>query len=42
MRVVILPDEKTAFGKLTEIIITAIREKPDLVLGLSPCIQVVP
>jgi glucosamine-6-phosphate deaminase len=42
MKVVILPDEKTVCGKLTEIIITAVREKPDLVLGLSPCIQVLP
>ncbi|MFH2068465.1 MAG: glucosamine-6-phosphate deaminase [Candidatus Omnitrophota bacterium] len=42
MKVVILPDEKTVCHKVTEIIIAAIREKPDLVLGLSPCAQVLP
>ena len=42
MKIVILPNEKTVYGKLTEIIITVVREKPDLVLGLSPCAQVFP
>ncbi|MFA5393715.1 MAG: glucosamine-6-phosphate deaminase [Candidatus Ratteibacteria bacterium] len=42
MKVVILPDEKTVCAKLTEIIITAVREKPDLVLGLSPSTQILP
>ncbi len=42
MKVVILPDEKTVCGKLTEIIVAAVMEKPDLVLGLSPCTQVSP
>ena len=42
MKLVILPDEKTVFGKLTEIITTAVREKPDLVLGLSACPQILP
>ena len=42
MKVVILPDEKTVCGKLTETIIAAVREKQDLVLGLSPCTQVLP
>jgi glucosamine-6-phosphate deaminase len=42
MKVVILPDAKTVYGKLTELITTAVREKPDLVLGLSPCSQILP
>jgi glucosamine-6-phosphate deaminase len=42
MTVVILPDEKSILGKLTETIIAAVREKPDLVLGLSPCPQILP
>jgi len=42
MKVVILSDEKTVSNKLTEIITAAVREKPDLVLGLSPCTQVLP
>ncbi len=42
MKVTILPDEKSVFIKLTEIIIAAVKEKPDLVLGLSPCTQVLP
>ena len=42
MKVVILPDEKSVFGKLSEIITTAVREKPNLVFGLSPCAQVLP
>ena len=42
MKVIILPDEKTVCHKLTEAIISAVREKPGLVLGLSPCAQVLP
>lgn len=42
MKVVILPDEKTVCHKVTEIIVGAVKEKPDLVLGLSPCTEVSP
>jgi glucosamine-6-phosphate deaminase len=42
MKIIILPDEKTACDKLAEIIITAVKEKPDLVLGLSTRTQVLP
>lgn len=42
MKLIILPDKKTVCGKLTEIIVSAVKEKPDLVLGLSACPQVLP
>ncbi len=42
MKVVILPDEKTVCGTLTGIIVSAVREKSDLIIGLSPASEVLP
>src|SRR3989339_1252095 len=42
MKVVILPSDKMVCSKLTETIICAVKEKPDLILGLSPCNEVLP
>jgi len=42
MKVTILPSEKTVCCKLTEIIVSAVREKPDLVIGFSPASEILP
>ena len=42
MKVVILPSDKMVCGTLAKTIICAVKEKPDLILGLSPGNEVLP